>query len=522
MRKSITTLILLLFTAISCYSQSLQQTTYLQILENLASGLKLELSFSSDQVSLTDSTDFQFNLNADSCILELQEQANLKITKTETHLIIASKAPFYLNLKGKVIDATTGELLPYANILVESAGRGTITNTEGEFDFKIYGRFAGSLVHFSFLGYETQKLEIPNTDNENLLIRMNPKPYLLGDIYVLPQGTQAVDIVKKAVRNIKRNYHRSTIQMEAFYRNTSFSNGKASQLIESALLIEDKGIDNTYSSTKIELQEIRKSTNYLIPQPKKYEIWEKFWGHKNIIHRCYNNNMVRFYREGWWFGPLTEYQDFKYKFEGLVWLDSVKVYKIKYIWNAMLPGGKRVTERENASETGGYFYIGAKDFAILKIEQKTWHNINSPWYRLENNQRSKTPNEICYQKINGKYYLKYITGVTGPNGSVGEFENDNGNREDLIIRTWQWAEEILLVTQIHTDRKQFDKIKYREKLANNENSYRKNYTYNAEFWKNYNVLKENPVEEKFINEIEWEKSLEIQFEENSTNHAQDK
>ena len=371
MRKPITILLLLFFTAFSCYCQSLQQSTYLQILENLATSLKLELSYSSDLVSLSDSTDFQFSFNADSCISELQEQAKLKITKTETHLIVASKAPFYLNLKGKVIDAKTGELLPYANILVESAGRGTITNTEGEFDFQIQGRFAGSMVHFSFLGYETQKLKIPNTDTENLLIRMNPKPYLLGDIYVLPPGTQAVDIVKKAVKNIKRNYHRSTIQMEAFYRNTNFSNGKASQLIEAALLIEDKGIDNNYSSTKIELQEIRKSSNYLIPLPKKYEIFEKFWGHKNFIHRCYNKNMVRFYKEDWWFRPLMEYQDFKYKFEGLVWLDSVKVYKIKYIWNSVLPDGKRITEHENVSETGGYFYITIKDFAILKIEKKT-------------------------------------------------------------------------------------------------------------------------------------------------------
>lgn len=521
MRKPITILILLFFTAISCYSQSLQQSTYLQILENLASDLKLELSYSSDLVSLSDSTDFQFSLNADSCISELQEQANLKITKTKTHLIVASKAPFYLNLKGKVIDDKTGEILPYANILVESAGRGTITNTDGEFDFRIQGRFAGNMVHFSFLGYETQKLEIPNTDTENLLIRMNPKPYLLGDIYVLPPGTQAVDIVKKAVKNIKRNYHRSTIQMEAFYRNTNFSNGKASQLIESALLIEDKGIDNANSSTKIELQEIRKSSNYLIPLPKKYEIFEKFWGHKNFIHRCYNKNIVRCYKEDWWFRPLMEYQDFKYKFEGLVWLDSVKVYKIKYIWNSMLPDGKRITEHENVSETGGYFYITIKDFAILKIETKTWHSKNSPWNKLENNQRSKTPSEICYQKINGKYYLKYITGVTAPNGSFGEFENDNGNREDLIIKTRQWAEEILLVTQIQTEHKEFDKIKYREKLTRDENSYRKNYPYNAGFWKNYNVLKQNPLEEKFIKEMEWEKSLDIQFDENSSNDAQD-
>ena len=522
MRKPITILFLLFFNAISCYSQSLQQSTYLQILENLASGLKLELSFSSDLVSLSDSTGFQFSLNADSCISELQEQANLKITKTETHLIVASKTPFYLNLKGKVIDAKTGELLPHANILVESAGRGTITNSEGEFDFRIQGRFAGSMVHFSFLGYETQKLEIPNIDNENLLIQMNPKPYLLGDIYVLPPGTKAVDIVKKAVKNIKRNYHRSTIQMEAFYRNTNFSNGKASQLIESALLIEDKGIDNTYSSTKIELQEIRKSSNYLVPQTKKQEILEKFWGHKNIIHRCYNNNMVRYYKEDWWFKPLVEYNDFVYEFEGSLWLDSVKVYKIKYIWNAMLPDGKRVTEHEIHGKSGGYFYIAVKDLAILKIERKNWPHKNSLGKKLKDKQGNETPNEICYQKINGKYYLKYITGDASPNGSYGEIENENGNLEDLKIKTLQWAEEILLVTQIHTDRKQFDRIKFREKLAKDENSYKKKYPYNAEFWKNYNVLKQNPVEEKFLNEMEWEKSLDIQFEENSSNHVENK
>jgi hypothetical protein len=141
----------------------------------------------------------------------------------------------------------------------------------------------------------------------------------------------------------------------------------------------------------------------------------------------------------------------------------------------MLPDGKRVTEHENIDETGGYFYITVKDYAILKIEKKTWPHLDSPWEKLANNQRSKTPNEICYQKINGKYYLKYITGVSSPNGSFGEFENDNGNRKDLIIKTRQWAEEILLVTQIHTDRKQFDKIKFREKLARDENSYRKKY-----------------------------------------------
>ena len=140
------------------------------------------------------------------------------------------------------MDAESGELLPYANILIEKAGTGTISNTNGEFEFKIQGRFAGSVAQFSFLGYEHQKLEIPFADNNELLIKLIPKPYTLADIYVLPNGNEALDIVKRVVKNIKRNYDRNTFQMEAFYRNTNYRDTTATQLIEAALLIEDKGI----------------------------------------------------------------------------------------------------------------------------------------------------------------------------------------------------------------------------------------------------------------------------------------
>jgi hypothetical protein len=517
MKQIVNILVLNALATTFCFAQTTQKTTFLNVLSNLAKSNNLELSYSSDFVNLNDSTSFNFSNNFDSCIVQFESLTQLKIQTTTSHLIVLP-TPKFIHLSGLVIDSKTKETLPYAHLLIKTAGTGTITNIEGKFDFNISNQLAGNEIQFSFIGYKNGTLEIPVSDADNLIVELEPKPYTISDVYVLPDGSEVVDIVKRAVKNIKRNYHRSTVQMDAFYRNTSFSNGKASQLIEAALLIEDKGIGNTSNASKIELQEIRKSSNYLIPRPKKYEILEKFWGHKNIIHRCYNRNMVRFYREDWWFSPLTEYNDFIYEFEGPVWLDSVKVYKIKYIWNAMLPDGKRVTEREQHGECGGYFYINAKDFAILKIEQMCWPHENSQLPELESNQRSKTPNEICYQQIDGKYYLKYITGVSTPNGSFGEFENDNGNRKDIIVKTRQWAEEILLVIHIQTDRKQFDKIKYREKLANNENTYLKNYPYNVDFWKKYNVLKENPVEKKFVKEMEWEKSMEIQFEENASRH----
>ncbi len=517
MKQVLNILILNALATTLCFAQPIQKTTFFNVLTNIAKTNSLELSYSSDLVNLNDSTCFVFSMNIDSCIIQVEKLTHLKIKTNTSHLIILP-APKLIHLSGLVIDSKTKETLPHAHLLIKNTGSGTITNIEGKFDFKISSLMAGNDIQFSFLGYKNGAFAIPDMDADSIIIEMEPKPYTLNDIYVLPNGTEAVDFVKRAVKNIKRNYHRSTIQMEAFYRNTSFSNGKASQLIEAALLIEDKGIDNTSTSSKIELQEIRKSSNYLIPMPKKYEILENFWGHKNFIHRCYNKNMVRFYRTDWWFEPLTEYNNFKYEFEGSLWLDSVKVYKIKYIWDAMLPDGKRVTEHEKHGETGGYFFINAKDYGILKIEQfSTYAQKRNEKFDVNKSQR---PYEIAYQKINGKYYLKYISGYTSPNGSFFEFEDLSVPTKDLKIKTWQWAEEILLVTQIHTDRKEFDKIKYREKLSRDENSYKTNYPYNAEFWRNYNVLKENPIEEKFIKEMEWEKSMELQFEENASNHVE--
>lgn len=516
---------LIIFSLFSVYSlgQTTQKTSYLELLKTLAEKQQLKLSYSDDLLALSDSTDFIFSANPDSCLTELQQQTNLKIIKTETHLIVASKAPAYIHLQGKVTNAASGELLPYANILIEKAGTGTISNINGEFDFKIQGRYAGSEIQFSFLGYENQILNIPFTDNDKLIVELTPKPYTLDDILILPNGNAAVDIVKRAVKNIKRNYDRNTHQLEAFYRNTNYRDTTATQLIEAALLIEDKGITHPTSTTKIELEEVRKSSNYQIPMDKKHKaatkVMEKYFGgHRNTFYRTYGN-YVRIYRDDWWYQPLTQYDKFKYEFEGFEWMDSVKVYKIRFIYDVLQPDGKRASENKN-SDGGGFIYINSEDWAILKMEQ--WWKILSehPNHDLAIKGDYMSKNEMGYQKINGKYYLKYTTGFASPNGKYFVYENPDAPDEEKRIKERQYAETTLLITRVITDKKQMDKIRYREKLAKDENTYETNYAYNPEFWKNYNILKENPVEDQFVKQMEWEKSLDIQFEENSSNHAQ--
>lgn len=502
-----------------CSTVHAQNRTYLDVIKTIAAQQNLELSYAPDQVNLSAKTHFNFSKNPDSCLVQLQKEASLQISKTEHHLIIMPAPPAIIELKGIVINGQTNETLPYAHLLLEKAGTGTITNSQGIFSFKISGKFAGEEITFSFLGYENEKLLIPYTHNDSLVVKMTPKPYNLADVYVMPNGNEAVDIVKRAVKNIKRNYHRNAVQIEMFYRNTNFRDTVASQLIEAVLLVEDKGITKPYSTTKVELKEVRKSTNYLEPQNNKViKAWERVWGHRNIFHRAVANNMVRQYKTEWWYQPLTDYETFKYEFEGFEWLDSVKVYKIKFIYNALWPDGTRASENKNSIDAG-YFYINSEDWGIIRIE-KYWKLLGE-WAKKDKQHKDYfSEMEIDYQKINGKYYLKYYKGRTVPNGKFAIYENPDAPDKEKIVKERQWAEATLLVTKVTTNRKQFDKIKYREKLDKDENSYKLNYPYNAAFWNNYQILKEKPVEESFIKQLEWEKSMDIQFEENAITNVE--
>ncbi|MCG6190165.1 hypothetical protein [Maribellus maritimus] len=161
---------------------------------------------------------------------------------------------------------------------------------------------------------------------------------------MLPNGSEAADIVIGAVKNIKRNYARTTTQMEAFYRNINYRDTLASQLTEAALLIDDKGVTKQPETTRIQIQEIRKSSNYLIPlnlrQKMFTEAMSRVFGHRNIIYRSYTNSVRNYIEKSGYSSPLSDYKNFIYQFVGFEWLDSVKVYKIKFtmFYGLMEPG----------------------------------------------------------------------------------------------------------------------------------------------------------------------------------------
>ncbi len=93
---------------------------------------------------------------------------------------------------------------------------------------------------------------------------------------------------------------------------------------------------------------------------------------------------------------------------------------------------------------------------------------------------------------------------------------------DTIIENRQSAEEILLITDVITDKRLQDRIKYKDKLARDEKTLEKKYPYRPKFWEHYNIVQLKPIAGKAIKDLEWEKSLDLQFEENGSNDTTNK
>ena len=100
-------------------------------------------------------------------------------------------------LQGRVVDAETGEPLPYVNIRA-SEGKATLTNVEGEFKFQVE---AEEIVTFSFVGYHklSQKAE-----QASGTIKLKPYTTQMKEVSVLPLDEK--DILKRIIENLKSDY----------------------------------------------------------------------------------------------------------------------------------------------------------------------------------------------------------------------------------------------------------------------------------------------------------------------------
>lgn len=385
-----------------------------------------------------------------------------------------------ITISGRVTDIETGETLVYATIGLVGIPVGTISNAKGEFDFHVPEEYAAETFQISMIGYESYRAPITKAEGISEF-RLNKSSTLLNEVLVT-DSLSAGDIFKIALNRITSNYPMKPAEMEGFYRDVKMVGGKYVSLLEAAITIYDKDYEAPRDYTKVRervaIKEIRKSYDYDFAYAKyfeQYNMLEDLLLDNNIKYRSFNDEAM-FYQllqrqtvEGSDNNPLI-----------LLFIDQPG-YKLKV-------------------------FIDPKTYGILRLEFG-WGNGAEPIFTYKKNRKlmnnvMRLDKLVEFEEYNGKLFLKYMSTRyknVWMNTEEGKPEQTTELFQELLINNINDIDP----NWVSSSRK----MKHYGLQYQHEN-------YNKRFWKNYNVIKETPLNKKIILDLEEYGSLEKQFEDN--------
>jgi Family of unknown function (DUF5686)/CarboxypepD_reg-like domain len=120
-------------------------------------------------------------------------------------------------LKGRVTDGSSGEALPYVQIILEGTGEGTVTNFDGVFELHTASNIDSLLA--TYIGYRPEVVMFKLNEINHLDIALYPDDNMLGVVVVGAGINPALRIVKNAQKN-RSKYNIDKLQ---FYEYESYN-----------------------------------------------------------------------------------------------------------------------------------------------------------------------------------------------------------------------------------------------------------------------------------------------------------
>jgi hypothetical protein len=123
-----------------------------------------------------------------------------------------------ITIKGKITDSDSGQPIPSANVYLKGGSSGTVSNTYGEFVFKIRESDKTDTLVVSCIGYKPYQA-LSYKLGDNLPVVLQPAVVELATVTI--HSRTALDILQEAIQKIPDNYDTSDVMFTAFYREQS-------------------------------------------------------------------------------------------------------------------------------------------------------------------------------------------------------------------------------------------------------------------------------------------------------------
>lgn len=393
-------------------------------------------------------------------------------------LLIIALAPTALaqkiTLSGKIIDKETKEPLPFATLGIKGKAIGTITNLQGEFDFHIPAELRNDLFTLSMLGYKPYEAPVWTLlEIKPLVIEVEKSTYLLNEVTVADSLTGG-EILLIAISRIEQNYPMQPYLMEGFYRDLKKVGGTYISLLEAAVKIYDEDYTEPRNKYKLRervaLQEVRRSIGYA-------SRFTSYFDQDNLLEDLLLHNSVR-YRHF----PLEEvfYESLKREKETVY--NGRDVFVVSYNQDYMLR-----------------IFVEKVNYAIIRVEFESKLEEALTKKRGMQSRFVGLKRVMEFKPFLGKYYLNFLT------------VDSKVNWYDIRTKELKFETELnqyLLVNDIVPNT--IRRVATTEKMRNYGLQYQDR-PYNKDFWDNYNVIKESPLDRKILQDLERHGPLEKQF-----------
>jgi|SRR5690554_1066391 len=436
-------------------------------------------------------------------------------------------------LKGTVADFMTFMPIENASVYIKNTTVGTITNADGKFALMVPEKNISDTLVISSIGFRSYETAINDYEN-GTDIYLEEDVASLDEVVLVADNRPKTgnDIMVRTIERLPNNFPKEPYLQKGFLRHKERNKKEYKWLIEAAITIYDSDYAaGAKNNLKINVDETRKSYDLRdVDSLFTFSAYLKSIGRgpkSGVISRNsvktsalvdaikWNDSRVNgldnlfkgklnLVRNAGALGALfgkNMLERHQFSLDTILVDDGRKLYKLKISKGADYVGLSTPGIYNEGFEPQGWVYVYYDNYAIKKVEYELIAASDIQKRRSKSLFATQNIHKlvVTYREYNDKMYPNYIYYETPKLVNTGDRSSDRAKTEsepgfDKDEQYYFTIQEILFSDIIQ------DPELIKEEVRDNQ------WTadifspkpYNAEFWKNYNVLLESQEEEKLI------------------------
>jgi hypothetical protein len=416
------------------------------------------------------------------CLDKMLEDSSLYYRVIENHIVIRccksfdkpqvlqEVKPKFITLKGKITDKTNKDPLPFASIGIPGYSHGMVSNNDGEFIFKIPAEMADGNLCISCVGYTNLCLPINKLIDKFHGFELERSYISIQEVII--RKTDARNLIRGALNNVRKNYSREPVYFTGFYREKINKNGNYLFFSEAVMQIYKSSYQNVYDMDLIKILKTRKMQDLSMEDTVIVKL-------KSGLHASLSLDLVK--------NPIDflqeeNFNDYKYVMSDIISIDDRSAYLIDF------------EPQEYASDAiyQGKIYIDIHDLAIVGCEFEVNKKRISKNQSLFIAKKKKDLNlkisnvnyAVSYRKIGNIYFLNYVSG-------------DINMKVRKKGRLFYFDFDISFEMAMHEiETENVERFKRKDVARLHTVFYDEVFEYDEAFWEHYNFIKpDKPLQE---------------------------